>query len=68
MSRRHIVTKQFVTLCPSHQVAVVEAALFELESAVGVGAAYRRAIRRAISRIERKAVEYGVYEKDVNHE
>lgn len=63
MSRRYVFTKRFFNLSPSDQVAVVDAALHDLASAVGVSVADRRAIRRTINRIERKAIEYGVYQE-----
>ena len=67
MSRRHIFTKRFFALSAWDQAAVVDAALHDLESATGVSPADRQTIRRAITRIEKKAIEFGIYEEEVNH-
>jgi len=65
MSRQYIFTKRFFNLSPSDQAAVVDAAIHDLETAIGVRPVDRRAIRQAIRRIERKAIEYGVYGEEV---
>jgi len=62
MSRKYIFTRRFFNLSPGDQVAVVDAALHDLESALGqVRPADRQSIRRTIRRIEQKTVQFGVY-------
>jgi hypothetical protein len=59
---RKIFTRAFCDLSTVDQAAVVNAAVLDLEMALGqVNPAGRRSIQRAIRRIERKATEYGVY-------
>jgi len=68
MNGRYIFTKRFFDLSPRDQVAVLDAALHDLEAAIGrVRPVDRRPIRRAIRRIEKKAIQCGVYEEEVNH-
>ena len=61
MSRHYIFTKQFFNLPPTDQAAVVDAAIHDLELAIGVYPADRRSILRTIRRIEHRAVQVGVY-------
>lgn len=63
---RYIFTKRFFALSPNDQAAVVDAAIRDLEAVIEKGRPEdERLIRRAIKRIERKAVEYGVYGEEV---
>lgn len=68
MSRNYIFTKRFFSLSPSDQTAVVDAAIRDLETALVqlIDPMDGPAIRRAIRRIERKAIEYGVYEEETH--
>lgn len=65
MSRTYIFTRRFFNLSPSDQAAVVDAAIHDLELAIGVHPTDRRSILRAIRRIERKAIGCGVYGEEV---
>jgi len=59
---KYIFTKRFSALSSNDQAAAVDAAIRDLEAAIGKGHPEdERRIRRAIKRIEKKAVEYGVY-------
>ncbi len=61
MSTRQIFTKTFFQLSAADQAAVVDSEIHILELSVGLHAADRAGIRRAIRRIENKAVMYGIY-------
>ncbi len=64
MSGGKVFTKRYFDLTHRDQSAIVDAALFDLESALGrVDSAGRKAIRRAMKRIEKKAVQCGIYEE-----
>lgn len=57
-----IFTKRFFDLSSMDQAAVVNAAIHNLEMALGQAVpAGRKSIRRTIRRIEKKAIDYGVY-------
>jgi tRNA splicing endonuclease len=59
-----IFTKKFFRLTAHDQAALVDAVIRDLESCIGrnLNPEDDRKVRQHIRRIERKAVEYGVYE------
>lgn len=61
MTTRQIFTKTFFQLSVADQAAVVDSEIHNLELSVGVHAADRARIRRAIRRITNRAVLYGIY-------
>ena len=68
MSGRYIFTKRFLDLSARDQSAVVDATLQDLELAVGqVVPEGRRAVKRAIKRITKKAIQCGIYEEEASH-
>lgn len=59
---KRVFTKRFFDLSSIDQAAVVNAAIHDLQMTLGqVVPAGRQSIRRAIRRVERKAIDYGVY-------
>lgn len=59
---KKIFTKRFFDLSHQDQAAVVDAVILDLQSALPWAEPRgRRSLMRAIRRIERKAVEHGVY-------
>ena len=59
----YIFTKRFLNLSLNDQRQVVDAAIHELEGCIGrlADPGDEPRVRRQIERIEKKAVEYGVY-------
>jgi hypothetical protein len=63
---RRIFTTRFFHLTAQDQAAIVDSAIRDLESCIGrlANPGDDSKIRQQIKRIERKVVEYGVYEDD----
>ena len=62
---RRIFTKLFFQLSDNDQVAVINALLADINNQCYVSKVDEAKARRQAKRIEKKAVEYGVWAKDV---